>query len=372
MKGGAADGPNVGLLSGEEKAPTRREKIADLTSSFSSSFSGNREPVTPPQDLVSDSPYALWQEPAVAAEAGAGSDGEFAFDFMNSPQPAPVQTPVAPATPTAPVQTPVAPATQSSPVQQPAVQPVVTSGPPAVQQVVQEPQVQSTVQVVQQQVQPGQLTRQQAQRARRKKAQDLLKETQKAVIEAAEGEADLARERAAAAAASVAAAAAAAAEKAEPYVKMAAKLAAAGGVGTGVVASGLAAAPLVATAATAAVPFLVPAAVGAATLAAGGVAGKFAVNKTMQLGSLMKKGADKKTLIWAIKVLAKEGWQFILPDKTVATSDKLDLALGWIEKNYKSAKEVKPDQPRRDGTPTPGSAKPDQPRLDGTPTPGSV
>ena len=321
------------------------------------------------QDSVSDSPYALWQEPAVETDAGAVSGGESPFDFLNNPQPAPtaavapatqpapVQTPVAPATPTAPVQTPVAPATQSSPVQQPqpAVQPVEASGPPAVQQVVQEPQepqepqVQSTVQVVQQQVQTGQLTRQQAQRARRKKAVDLMALTQAAVIEAGHGEADLARESAVAAAAAATAAAAAAADKAKPYAKI------------GLAA---AAAPLALSA--------VPVAAGLAGVGAGAMAGKFAVNKTMQLGSLMKKGADKKTLIWAIKVLAKEGWQFILPDKTVATSDKLDLALGWIEKNYKSAKEVKPDQPRLDGTPTPGSAKPDQPRLDGTPTPGSV
>jgi hypothetical protein len=352
------------------------------------------------QDLVSDSPYALWQEPAVETDAGAVSGGESPFDFMNNPQPAPTAavapatqpapdlTAVAPATPTAPVQTPVAPATQPAPdltavapatqpapVQQPqpAVQPVEASGPPAVQQVVQEPQVQPVVTPDQQQVQPGQLTRQQAQRARRRKAQDLLKETQKAVIEtqkavidAAEGEADLARERAAAA---VASAAAAAAAKVKPVAEGAAKLA-----GVGIGATGLmAAAPLVVTAATAAAPVLVPAAIGATTLAAGGVLGKMGVDKTMQLGKLAKKYGDKKTLIWAIKVLAKESWQFTLPGQRVATT--LDMALAWIKENYKSATvnapDPLPDQPRLDGTPTPGSVKPDQPRLDGTPTPVS-
>jgi hypothetical protein len=323
------------------------------------------------QDLVSDSPYALWQEPAVETDAGAVSGGESPFDFLNNPQPAPtaavapatqpapVQTPVAPATQPAPVQTPVAPATQSSPVQQPqpAVQPVEASGPPAVQQVVQEPQepqVQSTVQVVQQQVQTGQLTRQQAQRARRKKAVDLMALTQAAVIDAGHGEAEAVRERAAAATAAATAAAAAAAAKVKPVAEGAAKLA---GVGIGAYGA-MAAAPSLFGLAAAAAPLAlsaVPVAAGLAGVGVGGVAGKFAVNKTMQLGKLAKKYGDKKTLIWAIKVLAKEGWQFTLPDKTVATSDKLDLALGWIEKNYKSAKEVKPDQPRLDGTPTPVS-----------------
>jgi hypothetical protein len=313
------------------------------------------------QDLVSDSPYALWQEPAVETDAGAVSGGESPFDFLNNPQPAPTAavapatqpapdlTAVAPATPTAPVQTPVAPATQpapdltavapatpTAPVQQPqpAVQPVEASGPPAVQQVVQEPQVQSTVQVVQQQVQTGQLTRQQAQRARRKKAVDLMKETQKAVIEAGHGEADLARESAVAAAAAATAAAAAAAKKAKPYAKMAAATALAA-----------AAAPLALSA--------VPVAAGLAGVGAGAMAGKFAVNKTMQLGKLAKKATDIKTLIWAIKVLTKEGWQFILPGQTVATT--LELAIAWIKVNYKSVKEAKPDPARLDGTPTPGS-----------------
>jgi len=360
MKGGAADGPNVGLLSGEEKAPTRREKIADLTSSFSR----NRDPVPalaesgetvsgyqPLHDDQRQRPQGLVPEKRIDTEDGeAYTLQEFKdqYDDWNDRWVAAV----APATQSAPVQTAVAPVTtQSSPVQQPqpAVQPVVTSGPPAAHQVVQEPPVQPVVTPDQpdQPDQPGQLTRQQAQRARRKKAVDLMALTQAAVIEAGHGEADLARERAAAATAAATAAAAAAAAKVKPVAEGAAKLA-----GVGIGATGLVAvAPLLATVAATAVPV----AAGLLAAGAGGVAGKFAVNKTMQLGKLAKKYGDKKTLIWAIKVLAKEGWQFTLPDKTVATSDKLDLALGWIEKHYKSVKEVKPDLAQLDGTPTPGS-----------------
>jgi hypothetical protein len=122
------------------------------------------------------------------------------------------------------------------------------------------------------------------------------------------------------------------------------------GIGaTGAIAGGLAAAPLVVTAATAAAPVLA----GLAGVGAGAMAGKFAVNKTMQLGKLAKKATDIKTLIWAIKVLTKEGWQFILPGQTVATT--LELAIAWIKVNYKSVKEAKPDPARLDGTPTPGS-----------------
>ena len=185
-----------------------------------------------------------------------------------------------------------------------------------------------------------------------------VKVAKSAVREAAEEEAGAVRDRVATASAAAAVTAADAAKKAEPYVKMAAKFAAAGGVGTGVVASGLAAAPLVATAATAAAPFLVPAAVGAATLAAGGVLGKMGVNKTIQFGKLAKKATDIKTLIWAIKVLTKEGWQFILPGQQASTT--LDVAIAWIKENYKSATANAPDTLPE---------QPQQPQLAETPTP---
>ena len=177
-----------------------------------------------------------------------------------------------------------------------------------------------------------------------------------AVIEAGTGEAALARSRVASAVSDAAAAAAAAAEKAKPVAEGVAKVAAAGVGTTGAAGLALAAAPYIAAGAAAAAPIVLPTLAGLAAVGAGGVLGKKGVDKTIQFGKLAKNYGEIKTLAWAIPTLANEGWQFILPDKTVATKEQ---ALAWIKKNYKSVTvnaPTKPDQPQLAGTPTPRSA----------------
>jgi len=310
MKGGAADGPSVGLLSGTTKttspSPTSlKSRVGDkVTSLFDSS------------------------SPVAASDSGDGgylklSDDEI-FDFT-TPGPLVIQPPVQALTP----------------VQQ--------------------------------------------QEERKKKAVDLMALAQAAVIEAGAGEAALARsratdavaatreratdavaatreratdavavarERATDASASVASAAAAAAEKAKPVAVTAAKAVAAG---TGLVGAA-AGAPLLVAAAAPIAAAAVPVVAGLAAAGTAAVLAKKGVDKTIQFGKLMKKGADKKAFSLAVKVLYNEGWQFILPGQRVATT--LDMALAWIKDNYKTATVNAPD-------------KPDQPQLAGTPTPVS-
>ena len=300
MKGGAADGPSVGLLSGTTKttspSPTSlKSRVGDkVTSLFDSS------------------------SPVAASDSGDGgylklSDDEI-FDFT-TPGPLVIQPPVQALTP----------------VQQ--------------------------------------------QEERKKKAVDLMALAQAAVIEAGAGEAALARsratdavaatreratdavavarERATDASASVASAAAAAAEKAKPVAVTAAKAVAAG---TGLVGAA-AGAPLLVAAAAPIAAAAVPVVAGLAAAGTAAVLAKKGVDKTIQFGKLMKKGADKKAFSLAVKVLYNEGWRFILPGQRVATT--LDMALAWIKENYKSTTVNAPD-------------KPDQPQLAGTPTPGSA
>ena len=177
-----------------------------------------------------------------------------------------------------------------------------------------------------------------------------------AVIEAGTGEAALARSRVASAVSDAAAAAAAAAEKAKPVAEGVAKVAAAGVGTTGAAGLALAAAPYIAAGAAAAAPIVLPTLALVGAVGAGGVLGKKGVDKTIQFGKLAKNYGEIKTLAWAIPTLANEGWQFILPDKTVATKEQ---ALAWIKKNYKSVTvnaPAKPDQPQLAGTPTPRSA----------------
>ena len=300
MKGGVADGPSVGLLSGTTKttspSPTSlKSRVGDkVTSLFDSS------------------------SPVAASDSGDGgylklSDDEI-FDFT-TPGPLVIQPPVQALTP----------------VQQ--------------------------------------------QEERKKKAVDLMALAQAAVIEAGAGEAALARsratdavaatreratdavavarERATDASASVASAAAAAAEKAKPVAVTAAKAVAAG---TGLVGAA-AGAPLLVAAAAPIAAAAVPVVAGLAAAGTAAVLAKKGVDKTIQFGKLMKKGADKKAFSLAVKVLYNEGWRFILPGQRVATT--LDMALAWIKENYKSTTVNAPD-------------KPDQPQLAGTPTPGSA
>ena len=299
MKGGAADGPSVGLLSGTTKttspSPTSlKSRVGDkVTSLFDSS------------------------SPVAASDSGDGgylklSDDEI-FDFT-TPGPLVIQPPVQALTP----------------VQQ--------------------------------------------QEERKKKAVDLMALAQAAVIEAGAGEAALARsratdavaatreratdavavarERATDASASVASAAVTAAEKAKPVAVTAAKAVAAG---TGLVGAA-AGAPLLVAAAAPIAAAAVPVVAGLAAAGTAAVLAKKGVDKTIQFGKLMKKGADKKAFSLAVKVLYNEGWQFILPGQRVATT--LDMALAWIKDNYKTATVNAPD-------------KPDQPQLAGTPTPVS-
>ena len=330
MKGGVASDLGVGLLSGEEKSPLLGEKIADLTSSFSSSFSSGQQPVAESgggYQQIPDSPEPVNTpqdlDPERRIDIAYGEEYTLKEFQEQYPEDWKVRWDAAVTLPPPP------------PVQQPAVQQPLLPGQPAVQQ-------------------PGPLTREQVDK-RKKKAADLMALAQAAVIDAGAGEAALARSRAAAAAASVASAAAAAAEKAKPVAEGAAKVAAAGVGATGLAAGGVAAAPYIAAGAAAAAPVLLPTLALGAGVGAGAMAGKFAVNKTMQLGKLAKKATDIKTLIWAIKVLTKEGWQFILPGQTVATT--LELAIAWIKANYKSVNPLpaKPDHPQLDGTPTPVS-----------------
>ena len=288
MKGGVADGPSVGLLSGTTKttspSPTSlKSRVGDkVTSLFDSS------------------------SPVAASDSGDGgylklSDDEI-FDFT-TPGPLVIQPPVQALTP----------------VQQ--------------------------------------------QEERKKKAVDLMALAQAAVIEAGAGEAALARERATDAvavareratdaSASVASAAVTAAEKAKPVAVTAAKAVAAG---TGLVGAA-AGAPLLAAAAAPIAAAAAPVVAGLAAAGTAAVLAKKGVDKTIQFGKLMKKGADKKAFSLAVKVLYNEGWQFILPGQRVATT--LDMALAWIKDNYKTATVNAPD-------------KPDQPQLAGTPTPVS-
>ena len=410
MKGGVADGPGVGLISGKQSS-SLGDKLAGLTSSFSSSqqpvaesgeegfgyqqIPDSPEPVNTPQDLVLEKRI----DPADGLEYTLKEfqeqydDWKVRWDAAATLPPPPVQQPAVqqppvqqpvvqqPAVqqPLLPVQQPVLPVQQPAvqqpllPVQQPVVQQPVGQQPllPVQQPAVQQPllPVQQPVLPVQQPVgqqpllpvqqpavqQPAPLTREQVD-AKKKEAADLMEQARVAVIEAGTGEAALARSRVASAVSDAAAAAAAAAEKAKPVAEGVAKVAAAGVGTTGAAGLALAAAPYIAAGAAAAAPIVLPTLAGLAAVGAGGVLGKKGVDKTIQFGKLAKNYGEIKTLAWAIPTLANEGWQFILPDKTVATKEQ---ALAWIKKNYKSVTvnaPAKPDQPQLAGTPTPRSA----------------